>query len=128
MKVPVERVRELRDYSLDSISLHTPVGEDKDSNFLGDFIKDEKTKNPEEAACDMKLKEDLQEVLLTLTERERQVVVLRYGLAGNEGHTLEEVGKIFNLTRERIRQIEMQAIRKLRNSKNLKRLSGYLTA
>ena len=76
----------------------------------------------------MKLKEDLQEVLLTLTERERQVVVLRYGLAGNEEHTLEEVGKIFNLTRERIRQIEMQAIRKLRNSKNLKRLSGYLTA
>ena len=109
----------------DPVSMETPIGEEEDSH-IGDFIVDEKTQQPEEAAATSFLHEQLMDVMQTLTERERKVLILRYGLDGETPKTLEEVGKIFNVTRERIRQIEAKAIRKLHHPNRSKKLRDYL--
>ena len=114
MKMPVERVREILKISQEPVSLETPIGEEEDSH-LGDFIKDDNVPVPADAAAFTLLKEQLEEVLGTLTEREQKVLTLRFGLEDGRARTLEEVGKEFNVTRERIRQIEAKALRKLRH-------------
>ena len=114
MKMPVERVREILKISQEPGSLETPIGEEEDSH-LGDFIKDDNVPVPADAATFTLLKEQLEEVLGTLTEREQKVLTLRFGLEDGRARTLEEVGKEFNVTRERIRQIEAKALRKLRH-------------
>ena len=114
MKMPVERVREILKISQEPVSLETPIGEEEDSH-LGDFIKDDNVPVPADAATFTLLKEQLEEVLGTLTEREQKVLTLRFGLEDGRARTLEEVGKEFNVTRERIRQIEAKALRKLRH-------------
>ena len=123
MNMPVERVREILKISQEPVSLETPIGEEEDSH-LGDFIKDDNVPVPADAAAFTLLKEQLEEVLGTLTEREQKVLTLRFGLEDGRARTLEEVGKEFNVTRERIRQIEAKALRKLRHpsrSRKLKR-------
>ena len=125
MEMPVERVREIRKISQEPVSLETPIGEEEDSH-LGDFIQDESAPMPAEAAAFTLLKEQLMEVLDTLTEREQKVLRLRFGLDDGRARTLEEVGKIFNVTRERIRQIEAKALRKLRHPSRRCKLEGYL--
>ena len=122
----VEKVREVYKISQDPVSLETPIGEEDDSH-LGDFIKDERTMSPEEYATMEMLKEELSGVLLTLTEREEKVLRLRFGLDDGQCRTLEEVGQIFNVTRERIRQIEAKALRKLRHPSRSRRLKDFLT-
>ena len=125
MNMPVEKVREVLKISADPISMDTPIGEEDDSH-LGDFIKDEQTPGPEEATSYMMLQEQIEKLLNTaLTERERRVLKLRFGLVDGRQHTLEEVGKEFNVTRERIRQIEAKALRKLRHPSRAKLLKGY---
>ena len=124
MNMPVEKVREVLKISADPISMDTPIGEEDDSH-LGDFIKDEQTPGPEEATSYMMLQEQIEKLLNTLTERERRVLKLRFGLTDGRQRTLEEVGKEFNVTRERIRQIEAKAIRKLRHPSRAKLLKGY---
>ena len=114
MNMPVERVREILKISQEPVSLETPIGEEEDSH-LGDFIKDDNVPVPADAAAFTLLKEQLEEVLGTLTEREQKVLTLRFGLEDGRARTLEEVGKEFNVTRERIRQIEAKALRKLRH-------------
>ena len=114
MKMPVERVREILKISQEPVSLETPIGEEEDSH-LGDFIKDDNVPVPADAATFTLLKEQLEEVLGTLTEREQKVLTLRFGLEDGRARTLEEVGKEFNVTRERIRQIEAKALRKIRH-------------
>lgn len=126
MNVPVERVREIMKISQEPVSLETPIGEEEDSH-LGDFIPDDNTQAPSEAAEYMMLTEQLNEVLDTLTEREQKVIRLRFGLDDGRARTLEEVGKQFNVTRERIRQIEAKALRKLHHPSRSKKLRGYLT-
>lgn len=126
MNVPVERVREIMKISQEPVSLETPIGEEEDSH-LGDFIPDDNTQAPSEAAEYMMLTEQLNEVLNTLTEREQKVIRLRFGLDDGRARTLEEVGKQFNVTRERIRQIEAKALRKLHHPSRSKKLRGYLT-
>jgi len=121
----VEKVREVMKIALDPVSLETPIGEEDDSH-LGDFIPDEESPAPAEAASYALLREQLDEVLHTLTEREEQVLKLRFGLTGGRPCTLEEVGQAFNITRERIRQIEAKALRKLRHPSRSKRLRDYL--
>ena len=116
MNMPVERVREILKISQEPVSLETPIGEEEDSH-LGDFIKDDNVPVPADAAAFTLLKEQLEEVLGTLTEREQKVLTLRFGLEDGRARTLEEVGKEFNVTRERIRQIEAKALRKLRDRK-----------
>ncbi len=125
MKMPVRRVEEIMKIAQEPVSMETPIGEEEDSH-LGDFLEDDKTQQPEEAAASAFLHEQLMEVMQTLTERERKVLILRYGLEGEVPKTLEEVGKIFNVTRERIRQIEAKAIRKLHHPNRRKKLSDYL--
>ena len=125
MNMPVERVREILKISQEPVSLETPIGEEEDSH-LGDFIPDENVPVPAEAAAFTLLREQLEEVLNTLTEREKKVLTLRFGLEDGRARTLEEVGKEFNVTRERIRQIEAKALRKLRHPSRSKKLKDYL--
>jgi len=125
MKIPVERVREILKISQEPVSLETPIGEEEDSH-LGDFIQDENVPVPAEAATFTLLREQLLEVLGTLTEREQKVLRLRFGLDDGRARTLEEVGKEFSVTRERIRQIEAKALRKLRHPSRGRKLRDYL--
>ena len=125
MNMPVERVREILKISQEPVSLETPIGEEEDSH-LGDFIKDDNVPVPSDAAAFTLLKEQLVEVLGTLTEREQKVLRLRFGLDDGRARTLEEVGKEFNVTRERIRQIEAKALRKLRHPSRSKKLKDFL--
>lgn len=125
MSMPVERVREILKISQEPVSLETPIGEEEDSH-LGDFIKDDNVPVPADAAAFTLLKEQLEEVLGTLTEREQKVLTLRFGLEDGRARTLEEVGKVFNVTRERIRQIEAKALRKLRHPSRSRKLRDYL--
>ena len=125
MNMPVDRVREILKISQEPVSLETPIGEEEDSH-LGDFIRDENVPVPADAAAFTLLKEQLEEVLGTLTEREQKVLTLRFGLEDGRARTLEEVGKEFNVTRERIRQIEAKALRKLRHPSRSRKLKDYL--
>lgn len=125
MNMPVERVREILKISQEPVSLETPIGEEENSH-LGDFIKDDNVPVPADAAAFTLLKEQLEEVLGTLTEREQKVLTLRFGLEDGRARTLEEVGKEFNVTRERIRQIEAKALRKLRHPSRSRKLKDYL--
>ena len=125
LKIPEDKVREIIKISLDPLSLETPIGEEEDSH-LGDFVQDKNSLSPEEYAINEVLKDEIAEVLLTLTEREEQVLKLRFGLVDGTCRTLEEVGVIFGVTRERIRQIEAKALRKLRHPSRSKKLKDYL--
>ncbi len=125
MKMPVDRVREILKISQEPVSMETPIGEEEDSH-LGDFIEDDKVPVPADAAAFTLLKEQLEEGLETLTERERKVLRLRFGLDDGRARTLEEVGKEFKVTRERIRQIEAKALRKLRHPSRSRKLKDYL--
>ena len=125
MDIPVEKVREIQKVSQEPVSLETPIGEEEDSH-LGDFIQDENVQVPAEAAAYTLLREQLDEVLETLTDRERQVLRLRFGLDDGRARTLEEVGREFHVTRERIRQIEAKALRKLRQPSRSRKLRDYL--
>lgn len=124
MNLPVEKVREIMKISADPISLDTPIGEEDDSH-LGDFIKDDTIMGPEEAATYTMLQDQIKKLLTTLSEREQRVLVLRFGLLDGRTRTLEEVGKEFNVTRERIRQIEAKALRKLRHPNRARMLRGF---
>ena len=124
MNLPIEKVREILKVSADPISLDTPIGEEDDSH-LGDFISDESMMGPEDAASYSILKDQITKLLDTLTDREQRVLILRFGLKDGRSRTLEEVGKEFNVTRERIRQIEAKALRKLRHPSRAKMLKGY---
>lgn len=126
MGISVDKVREVMKISQDPVSLDTPIGEEDDSH-LGDFIKDERSMSPEEYATNEILKEEIRNVLMTLQEREQEVLELRFGLIDGTSHTLEEVGKKFNVTRERIRQIEAKALRKLRHPSRAKKLRDFLS-
>ena len=121
-----EKVREVMKISQEPVSLETPIGEEDDSH-LGDFVPDERTMSPEEYATAELLKEELSSVLETLTEREEKVLILRFGLEDGQCRTLEEVGQIFGVTRERIRQIEAKALRKMRHPSRSKKLKDFLT-
>ena len=125
MDMPVERVREILKISQEPVSLETPIGEEEDSH-LGDFIQDDNVPVPAEAAAQTLLKEQLDEVLDTLTEREQKVLRLRFGMNDGRARTLEEVGREFDVTRERIRQIEAKALRKLRHPSRSRKLRDYL--
>lgn len=125
LDMPVERVREILKISQEPVSLETPIGEEEDSH-LGDFIQDDNVPVPAEAAAATLLKEQLDEVLSTLTEREQKVLRLRFGMNDGRARTLEEVGKEFDVTRERIRQIEAKALRKLRHPSRSRKLKDYL--
>ena len=126
MEIPVEKVAEIQKIAQDPVSLETPIGEEEDSH-LGDFIKDEDSPAPHDAASYTMLKEQLEEVMSTLTPREAKVLKLRFGLEDGKSRTLEEVGKEFNVTRERIRQIEAKALRKLRHPSRSKKLKDYMS-
>jgi RNA polymerase primary sigma factor len=121
----VEKVKEIIKVSQEPVSLETPVGEEDDTH-LGDFIQDDTVPLPADAATSTLRRQDIDEVLNTLTEREKQVIIYRFGYNDGNPRTLEEVGKIFNVTRERIRQIEAKAIRKLRYPSKIKKLEGYI--
>ncbi|MBR0113488.1 MAG: RNA polymerase sigma factor RpoD [Clostridia bacterium] len=125
LNMPAEKVRDILRVAQEPVSLETPIGEEEDSH-LGDFIPDDDAPAPADAASMMLLKEQLNEVLETLTPREAQVLKLRFGLEGGHPHTLEEVGEEFSVTRERIRQIEAKALRKLRHPSRSKKLKDYL--
>ena len=126
MEMPVERVMEIQKIAQDPVSLETPIGEEDDSH-LGDFIKDEDSPEPQDSAAYTLLKEQLEEVMSTLTAREAKVLKLRFGLEDGKARTLEEVGKEFKVTRERIRQIEAKALRKLRHPSRSKKLKDYMS-
>ena len=126
LNISVEKVREVMKISQEPVSLETPIGEEDDSH-LGDFVPDERMMSPEEYATSELLKEELDNVLLTLTEREEKVLKLRFGLEDGQCRTLEEVGQIFGVTRERIRQIEAKALRKMRHPSRSKKLKDFLT-
>ena len=126
MGISVEKIREIYKISQEPVSLETPIGEEDDSH-LGDFIKDERNLSPEEFATNEMLKDEISEVLLTLTEREEKVIRLRFGLEDGKTRTLEEVGQMFGVTRERIRQIEAKALRKLRHPSRSRKLRDYMT-
>ena len=125
MNISVDKIREIYKISQEPVSLETPIGEEDDSH-LGDFIKDERNVSPEEFATNEMLKDEISEVLLTLTEREEKVIRLRFGLEDGKSRTLEEVGQMFGVTRERIRQIEAKALRKLRHPSRTKKLKDYM--
>jgi len=125
MNMPVDKIREIQKIGQEPVSLETPIGEEEDSH-LGDFVPDESTMGPEEFATIEMLKEELSEVLLTLTDREEKVLRLRFGLDDGRARTLEEVGQIFGVTRERIRQIEAKALRKLRHPSRSRKLKDFL--
>ena len=125
MGLSVEKIAEIRKISQDPVSLETPIGEEDDSH-LGDFLADERTMSPEDFATYEILKDELRQVLYTLTTREKEVLELRFGLFDGSSHTLEEVGKKFKVTRERIRQIEAKALRKLRHPSRAKKLKDFL--
>jgi RNA polymerase primary sigma factor len=125
MNMSVEKVREIMKISQEPVSLETPIGEEEDSH-LGDFIPDDDAPAPSESASFTLLREQLLEVMNTLTPREKTVLQLRFGLGDGKARTLEEVGKEFNVTRERIRQIEAKALRKLRHPSRSKKLKDYL--
>jgi len=124
-KISVEEARRVMKISRVPISLDRPVGEGEDSNF-GDFIEDEEAESPVKAATQQMLKDKIQAVLNTLTHREREIIRLRYGLDGGYTYTLEEVGRLFNVTRERVRQIEAKAVRKLQHPIRSRKLEGFL--
>lgn len=126
MEIPVERVMEIQKIAQDPVSLETPIGEEDDSH-LGDFIQDEDSPAPQDSAAYTLLREQLEEVMNTLTPREAKVLKLRFGLEDGKARTLEEVGKVFQVTRERIRQIEAKALRKLRHPSRSKRLKDYMS-
>jgi RNA polymerase primary sigma factor len=125
MTLPVERVRAILKIAQQPISLQSPIGDSEDTNF-GDFIEDKSADNPSEMTAYSLLKERLRDVLHTLTDREQEVLTLRFGLQDGYSRTLEEVGRKFNVTRERIRQIEAKALRKMRHPTRLKKLQGFL--
>ncbi|MFP4015677.1 MAG: RNA polymerase sigma factor RpoD [Halanaerobiales bacterium] len=125
MNISPEKVEEIQKISKEAISLETPIGEEEDSN-LGDFIKDEETAEPEISVTQNLLKEELDGILDTLTEREKRILELRFGIADGRNRTLEEVGKEFGVTRERIRQIEAKALRKLRHPTRSNKLKGFV--
>ena len=125
MEIPVEKVTEIQKIAQDPVSLETPIGEEDDSH-LGDFIQDDDSPAPQDAAAYTLLREQLEEVMKTLTPREAKVLKLRFGLEDGKSRTLEEVGKEFNVTRERIRQIEAKALRKLRHPSRSKKLKDYM--
>ena len=125
LNMPAERVREIMRIAQDPVSLETPIGEEEDSH-LGDFIPDDDAPAPADAASLMLLKEQLNDVLSTLTDREAKVLKLRFGLEDGRSRTLEEVGKEFDVTRERIRQIEAKALRKLRHPSRSKKVKDFL--
>ncbi len=125
MKIPAEKIREIYKIAQDPVSLETPIGEEEDSS-LGDFIPDEQNMSPEDYTTNEMLKEEITGVLLTLTDREEKVVRLRFGLEDGKSRTLEEVGQMFGVTRERIRQIEAKAIRKLKHPSRSKKLKDYM--
>ena len=125
MEIPVEKVTEIQKIAQDPVSLETPIGEEDDSH-LGDFIQDDDSPEPQDAAAYTLLREQLEEVMKTLTPREAKVLKLRFGLEDGKSRTLEEVGKEFNVTRERIRQIEAKALRKLRHPSRSKKLKDYM--
>lgn len=126
MNLSLDKIREIYKISQEPVSLETPIGEEDDSHLV-DFIKDERSMSPEEYATNEMLKDEISEVLYTLTEREEQVLRLRFGLDDGHQRTLEEVGQIFNVTRERIRQIEAKALRKLRHPSRSRKLKDFLT-
>ena len=125
MDLPPERVYEIQKIAQEPVSLETPIGEEEDSH-LGDFIQDDQVAVPADQATFTLLREQLMEALETLTEREQKVLRLRFGLDDGRPRTLEEVGKVFHVTRERIRQIEAKALRKLRHPSRSKKLKDYL--
>lgn len=125
MGIPVAKVREIMSFSLEPVSMETPIG-DEDDSHLGDFLQDSNAKIPVNFAMDVLLHDQLMEVIKSLTEREQKVILLRFGLEDGKPRTLEEVGKVFGITRERIRQIEAKALRKLRNPSKVKRLKDFL--
>lgn len=127
MDISVDRVREILKISQEPVSLETPIGEEEDSH-LGDFIQDQNVPVPAEAAASNLLRDQLNEVLDTLTEREQKVLRLRFGMDDGRARTLEEVGKEFQVTRERIRQIEAKALRKLKHPSRSRKLKDYLDA
>ena len=125
MGTSVEKIRDIYKISQEPVSLEIPIGEEEDSH-LGDFIPDETNMSPEDFAINELLKDEISEVLLTLTEREEKVIRLRFGLEDGRPRTLEEVGQLFGVTRERIRQIEAKALRKLRHPSRSRKLKDYL--
>ena len=125
MGLSVDKIAEIRKISQDPVSLETPIGEEDDSH-LGDFIQDEDSPAPQDSAAYTLLKEQLEEVMNTLTPREAKVLKLRFGLEDGRARTLEEVGREFQVTRERIRQIEAKALRKLRHPSRSKKLKDYM--
>lgn len=125
MGIPVSKVREIMSFALEPVSMETPIGDEDDSR-LGDFLQDSNAKIPVNFAMDVLLHDQLMEVIKSLTEREQKVILLRFGLEDGKPRTLEEVGKVFGITRERIRQIEAKALRKLRNPSKVKRLKDFL--
>jgi RNA polymerase primary sigma factor len=125
LDLPVSRVRAVLKMAQQSISLQAPVG-DSDDASVGDFIEDKQAENPSDATSFSLLKESLGGVLATLTERERKIVEMRFGLVDGSDHTLEEIGRLYNVTRERIRQIEAKALRKMRHPTRLRHLKGFL--
>ncbi len=125
MGMDVEKVHYIQKISQEVISLETPVGDDDEDSMLADFIKDEQSMSPDQLANQALLRDQIQEILIDLTERERKILSMRFGLEDNIAHTLEEVGKVFNVTRERIRQIEAKALEKIRSSDKVRKLEGY---
>ena len=125
MNTSVDKIRDIYKISQEPVSLETPIGEEDDSH-LGDFVPDERNMSSEEYATNEMLKDEISEILLTLTEREEKVIRLRFGLEDGKSRTLEEVGKMFNVTRERIRQIEAKALRKLRHPSRSRKLKDYM--
>ena len=125
MDITVEKVREVIKISQDPVSLETPIGEEEDSH-LGDFVPDERNMSPEDFTTNEILKEEIKSVLSTLQPREQQVLELRFGLIDGTSYTLEEVGRRFNVTRKRIRQIEAKALRKLRHPSRAKKLKDFM--